>query len=104
MIWLAFAAAVLAGYGIGRYRPGHRASNWANWRQYDRTIRRHSPRWWARWLVLSAENIGWLIAHPVQGWHAWQHRNDPPPPRSPAPAFDPDWAAKRRAADEQAAP
>jgi hypothetical protein len=105
VLWFLIAAAVLASYGIGRYQPGRRASDWANSRQYDRTIRRHSTRWWARWLVLSAENIGWLIAHPVQGWHAWQHRNDPPPPLSPAPQFDPDWAAKRRAAaEDQAAP
>jgi hypothetical protein len=91
-------AAVLAvGYTLGRARLGHRASQWANRRQYDQTIRRHSACWWARWLVLSTENIGWLIAHPVQGWHAWQHRNDPPPPRSPAPQFDPDWVEKRRA-------
>lgn len=58
---------------------------------------RHSARWWAMFTVLSAEDLGWLIAHPVRGWHAWQHRNDPPPPRSPAPKIDPGWVAKRRA-------
>jgi len=83
---MAAAAALLtAGYAVGRYRPARRASDWANWQRYDRSVRRHSARWWVRWTVLSAENIGWLIAHPIQGWHAWKHRNDPPPPRSPAP-------------------
>jgi hypothetical protein len=83
--WLLYAAILAAGYALGRARLGHRASDWANWQRHDRTMRRHSIRWWARWTVLSAENIGWLIAHPVQGWHAWKHRNDPPPSRSPAP-------------------
>jgi hypothetical protein len=67
-------------------------------RKYDQTMPRHSTRWWAMFVVLSVENLVWLAAHPVQGWDAWKHRNDPPPPRSPAPTFDPDWAAKRRAA------
>ncbi|MEH0586184.1 hypothetical protein QA942_19685 [Streptomyces sp. B21-106] len=81
---LAALAILAAGYGIGRYQPAHRTSNWANRQQYDRHLRRHSPRWWAVVVALSADNIAWLITHPVQGWHAWQHRNDPPPPRSPA--------------------
>jgi hypothetical protein len=53
------------------------------------------------WTILSAENLAWLVAHPRQGWDAWKHRNDPPPPRGPAPVFDPDWAAKRRTAAHQ---
>lgn len=85
---LTAAAAALgllaAGYAIGRYRPARRAFDWANWEKYDRSMRRHSARWWAVCTVLSMENLAWFIAHPVQGWHAWQHRNDPPPPRSPA--------------------
>jgi hypothetical protein len=83
---IAAAAAVLAaGYGIGRYRPAHRASEWAAWQSVGTRPARHSARWWAMFTVLSAENIGWLIAHPVKGARAWKHRNDPPPPRSPAP-------------------
>jgi hypothetical protein len=84
VVWLLYAAVLAAGYGIGHYRPGHRASQWAAWQSVGKRPERHSARWWAVWTVLSAENIGWLIAHPVQGWNAWQHRNDPPPPRSPA--------------------
>ena len=96
-----YAVAVLAGavlgYGIDRYQPARRASDWANWQRYDSTIRKHSTRWWARYAVLSVENLTWLAFHPVQGWHAWQHRNDPPPPLAPAPQINPNWAAERRA-------
>ena len=78
---LAAVLLVTAGYGFGRYRPAHRASDWANWQRYGK--RPTGARYWAMYTVLSAENIGWLLAHPVQGWDAWQHRNDPPPPLSP---------------------
>ena len=81
----AAALGLLAGgYVIGRYQPARRTADWANWQKYDQSMRRHSARWWGVFVVLSAENIGWLTAHPRQGWHAWKHRNDPPPPRSPA--------------------
>ncbi|CQR59255.1 hypothetical protein [Streptomyces leeuwenhoekii] len=85
---LAAAAAALglvtAGYALGRYRPARRVSDWANWAKYDQSIRRHRARWWAIWAVLAAENLAWCLAHPRQDWDAWKHRNDPPPPRSPA--------------------
>jgi hypothetical protein len=96
----AVAVGSLAGYAVGRYQPARRASDWAHWNKYDQSIHRHSARWWATWVVLSADNIGWLIAHPRKGWKAWKRRNDPPPPRDPAPQIDPDWAAKRRAAED----
>ncbi|WP_052479936.1 hypothetical protein [Streptomyces sp. NBRC 110035] len=83
-ITLAFLAALAVGYLIGRYRPAHRASDWAHWQKYDRAMRRHSARWWTRFVILSAENLGWLVAHPRQGWDAWKHRNDPRTTRSPA--------------------
>lgn len=91
------AVALPAGYILGRVQPARRASDWANWKKYDSNLRSNRLRWWAVFVVLSIENLGWLLAHPVQGWHAWKHRNDPPPPLAPAPQFDPDWAAKRRA-------
>ncbi|NUS25078.1 MAG: hypothetical protein HOV92_12760 [Streptomyces sp.] len=81
---LAAAAALLAaGYGIGRYRPAHRASDWANWQRWGK--RPTGLRYAAVFVLLSAENLGWTITHPAQAARAWKHRNDPPPPRSPAP-------------------
>lgn len=77
MTWLLYAAALAAWQSVGK-----RPTGW---------------RYAATFTVLSAEDIGWLLVHPVKGWHAWQHRNDPPPPRGPALRFDPDWAAKRQA-------
>ena len=85
MTALLIVAALAVGYALGRARLGHRASQWAAWQSVGTLPARRSVRFWAMWTVLSAENISLLLAHPVQGWHAWQHRNDPPPPRSPAP-------------------
>ena len=83
MIWLALAA-LAAGYALGRIKPLHRASDWANWQKYSKPT---GWRYAAMFTVLSAENLGWLAVHPVQGWRAWKHRNDPPPSRSPALTF-----------------
>ncbi|MFF9088620.1 hypothetical protein ACF1BE_19750 [Streptomyces sp. NPDC014991] len=94
----AAGAALLAlGYGLGRYRPARRTSDWAHWEAAGRRPARHTARWWVMYTILSVEELGWLLAHPVQAAHAWRHRNDPPPPRGPALRFDPEWAAKRRA-------
>jgi len=90
-VWIVLAVA--AGYGIGRWQPAHRTSQWAAWQSVGK--RPTGLRYWAVWTVLSVENVGWLIAHPVQGWHAWKHRNDPPV-REPAPVYDPNWAQRRR--------
>jgi hypothetical protein len=95
-----------AGYALGRYQPVRRISDWANWQKYDQTMRRHSPRWCAVYAVLSVENLtqiaSWLVWNPRQGWHAWRvSKGRQDPPISPAPAFDPDWAAKRRAASQE---
>lgn len=78
---LAVLAALSAGYGLGRWQPLHRASDWANWRRWGK--RPAGLRFAAMYVVLSAENIGWLLAHPVRGWEAWQRRHDPPPPLAP---------------------
>jgi hypothetical protein len=99
VIWLLAVAGLVAGFALGRARLGHRASQWAAWQSVG--TRPTGWRYVATFTVLSAENLGWLIAHPAQGRHAWQHRNDPPPPRSPAPRYDPDWADKRHASNEE---
>lgn len=96
--------ALAIGYGLGRYRPAHRISDWAHWQTYGKTPARRTARWWAVWAVISTENLALLLRHPIRAWHAWKHRNDPPPPRSPVLQFDSNWVAKRRAqhADEEA--
>lgn len=96
----AAAGLLAAGYALGRLRPARRASDWANWRAYG------SPtglRFTAVWAVLTIENVVLIVTHPVQCWHAWLHRNDPPSGRGPAatvrraaaPALDPQWAKHR---------
>lgn len=74
------------GYTIGRLQPARRASEWANWQHYGR--RPTGLRYAAVWTILSAENLTWLACHPVKGWRAWKHRNDPPPARGPALKFN----------------
>jgi len=97
MVAVLVVASLALGYLLGRARLGHRASQWAAWQSVG--TRPTGWRYAATWTVLSAENLGWLLRHPVKGWHAWQHRNDPPPPLSPALQFDPEWAARRRTGD-----
>lgn len=99
MIAVAAAVLLVVGYLLGRVRLGHRLSDWAAWQSVG--ARPTGWRFIVMFTVLSAEDLGWLIAHPVQGVHAWKHRNDPPPARGPAPRYDPDWAAKRNAGDTQ---
>ncbi|MFF6903532.1 hypothetical protein [Streptomyces hydrogenans] len=77
--------ALTAGYVLGRARLGHRASNWAHWLRYGPHYTRQNWRWWAAQPVFAVEIAALLIAHPVRTATAWRHRNDPPPPRSPAP-------------------
>jgi len=75
-------ALLAAGYAIGRYRPLHRASDWANWQHYG--TKPTGLRYAAVFVILSAENLTWLALHPIHGVRAWKHRNDPPPARGPA--------------------
>ena len=67
-----------AGYALGRIRPYDRLADWADWQlrfHLDRWVSR--PRQLALFLLL-------LITDPPRTIHAWRHRKDPPPPRSPA--------------------
>ncbi|CAL9667868.1 hypothetical protein SUDANB145_07254 (plasmid) [Streptomyces sp. enrichment culture] len=79
-------ALLAAGYGLGRWRPALRAFDWAAWQRYGRQPT--GLRYAALWVLLSVQSLGWLAAHPRLGWEAWKHRNDPPPPRSPALQFN----------------
>lgn len=87
---------LLAGYGIGRWRPAHRASDWAHWLAYRTTaVTRRDWRWWLAQPVYAAEIARMLLLRPRATVRAWRHRNDPPPPRGPAPVLDPEWAQRR---------
>ncbi|MFM9780422.1 hypothetical protein [Streptomyces scabiei] len=100
---LAYAAAAVtllaAGYALGRLRPCARASSWAHWLFYgsSRPTRREA-RWWLAQVVFLGEIVVLLATRPRHTLHVWKHRNDPPPPRGPAPRIDPNWAENRRAA------
>lgn len=89
---LSLPAVLVVGYLLGRWRPWVRLGRWADLRTRD------DGRWWLatgpRRFVVAAAHV---LTHPRGSLYAWRHRNDPPPPRSPALTFDPDWAAKRRA-------
>ncbi|MGF0163115.1 hypothetical protein ACQRET_03600 [Streptomyces koyangensis] len=71
-------AALLAGYGLGRWQPYTRLGDWVAWE-----VHLHIDRWTTRprQLVLAALL---LITDPRRTLRAWRHRHDPPPPRSPA--------------------
>ncbi len=97
------ANALILGYTLGRWRPAHRASDWAHWLMY-RTPRvtRRDWHWWAAQSVYACEIAVMLATRPRATVHAWRHRHDPPPPRSPAPRIDPDWAERRRRENDPA--
>lgn len=87
---LALVAAV--GYLLGRVRPARRAFRWADRQVYGRRVtRRSSWRWWAAQAVYVAPAAGLFMASPRQTVRAWRTRNDPPPPRSPAPVRAAPW-------------
>lgn len=94
MIWLAVAIAApafAAGYAARIVRPLDRIDTWA-WDQdrrrarelRDGTAGRRRPGWWAAQTVFAVEIVAALVVRPRDTVHAWRHRKDPPPPRSPA--------------------
>lgn len=66
------------GYAIGRYRPYEKLADWTDWQ-----LRFHLNRWTSRPRQVVLFTL-LLITDPVRTVHGWRHRNDPPPPRSPA--------------------
>lgn len=94
MTWLALTLAIgfTAGYTARIIRPLHRIDTWARDQEYrrardlrDGTAGRRRPGWWAAQAVFAVEIGAALVIRPRATVHAWRHRNDPPPPRSPAP-------------------
>ncbi|MGW5852118.1 hypothetical protein ACWFQ8_29930 [Streptomyces sp. NPDC055254] len=86
------AVAVVAGYLTGRARPAHRISDWADrlpWRRPG--FSRREWRWWAAQPVYAVQIAVLLTTRPRATVRAWRTRNDPPPPRSPAPVLVTPW-------------
>lgn len=85
MTTLMLLTVLLAGYGLGRIRPAHRASDWAIRLAGRRpAVTRRDYRWWLAQPVYAAQIIVLLATQPRTTLRAWRTRNDPPPPRSPA--------------------
>lgn len=82
MIALLLAAAVVAGYLVGRIHLARALSTWA-WRQIDhRRVTRASWRWWAAQPVFAYEIAALLATQPRQSyraWRSWRARGEPPP-------------------------
>ncbi|MEV6569962.1 hypothetical protein [Streptomyces sp. NPDC051577] len=85
------AAALLAGYLIGRTRPAQRVSDWAErltWRRPS--VTRREWRWWAAQPVYACQIAVLLATQPRHTVHAWRTRHAPPP-RSPAVTLVSPW-------------
>lgn len=84
--------AVVVSYLAGRARPARGISDWASrlaWRTPGAT--RREWRWWAAQPVYACQIAVLLTTRPRETVRAWQTRNDPPPPRSPAPRLVRPW-------------
>lgn len=89
---LAVAVVLAAGYWAGRIRPGQRLDEWA-----DRQVGGpHGPAWWAAQIIMAVEIAYLSAAHPRRT-RANVRASRQAEPRVPAPALDPDWAARRTA-------
>ncbi|WP_328721765.1 hypothetical protein OHT52_21240 [Streptomyces sp. NBC_00247] len=87
---LVAAAALAAGYGLGRYRPGTRCLDWAEG-ALDKG-RRH-PAWWVAQLVFAVALAWTWTVHPrrsAANVRAWRKDRT-----APTPVYDPNWAQHR---------
>lgn len=79
------AAGFALGYAAHAIRPCRRATRWA-----DRVCRtagpdhRRKPTWWLAQAVYAVAIAAAFAMDPAHVIRLWRHRNDPPPPRSPA--------------------
>ncbi len=97
------AAAAAAAYWAGRVRLGRWLLSWAE----DRDNGPHGPVWWAAQGVGLVAVAWMLVVHPRRSaanrrsWHEARNQKRSPAMeiprvrRTPAPQFDPDWAANR---------
>jgi hypothetical protein len=97
VIWLYVAAALAVGYLLGRARLDS-IVNWAE--DWTTPGWKHWRFWPAMPVAVAALALVWVV-HPrrtlanVRAWRAGERLH-------PAPVYDPEWAAKRRARDEGA--
>jgi hypothetical protein len=85
VLTLLLAAALAAGYLLGRARPARALSSWAERLPWQRpAITRRHWQWWAAQPVYAVQIAVLLATRPRASVRAWRTRNDPPP-RSPAP-------------------
>lgn len=78
----AVLAALVAGYGFGRWQPWMRLGDWTAWQ-----LRFHLHKWDRTRPRLTALFVLLLATDPVRAVRAWRHRHDPPPARGPALTF-----------------
>jgi hypothetical protein len=71
-------AALSLGYAVGRLRPWDRLADWADWE-----IRVRRGAWATTGPRTAALAAAFALTQPGRALHAWRHRNDPPPPKSP---------------------
>jgi hypothetical protein len=84
------AACVVAGYLVGRARPGGWLLGWAE--DQDGHRRWYDPRLWLALPILAVALAWMLTVHPrrsAENRRAWREDR-----REPAPVMDPNWAAK----------
>ncbi|MEU6647702.1 hypothetical protein ABZ863_34995 [Saccharomonospora sp. NPDC046836] len=78
MTVLLIACGLLAGYGLGRWRPYDRLADWVEWQIRIRLHRWNTrPREFVLFALLA-------LTDPLTAVYAWRHRHDPPRRRSPA--------------------
>jgi hypothetical protein len=82
LLWLALGAA--AGYLLGRIRPWDRLDTWA-WRRLT-----FGGPWTHSKLQVVLTFWVHALVRPAATWHAWRHRNDPPPKSPPVTFQHPD--------------
>lgn len=92
------AATAAASYWAGRVRLGRWLLDWAE----NRNGGTHGPGWWtAQGVGLLA--VAWMVTvHPrrsAENRRSWREARSQQ--RSPAPQFDPDWAAEPKRSDKE---
>lgn len=94
---LIVVAAMVVGYMLGRWRPAHRASDWAWWGLGvgRPSWTRKDPRWWLAQCVFAAEIVAMFTTRPRQTITNIR-ANRAQPQSEPVLVHDTDWATNRK--------